>query len=536
MRFFLSLLAVIGSGAAYGWCFPPLRIKLLAWIVLVPLFVVIRLNSLPRVALLGMVFAVAATCATVDWLPSAVATYYGQPAVVGWGLFAAVTLLMVVPHLAAFAVCCKLLGSRYCLLFPVLAGAAWVMAEFDRSRLLTGNPWVLLGYSQVGVDPVVEIADLAGVYGVSFVIATVNAALAECCLARLVDRRALRRVAQYLAISATVLVLALAYGHLRIAAIARWQQPSAPIRVAIIQGNLDLGSQWRAEFYGENLATYLRLTIEELRKSEAPLVVWPENAMSFFLESEPLYQEAIGHALTPFRAQLIAGGPYVRSSAPAEFYNSAFVISPAGRVVARYDKEHLLPFGEYFPFPHLDFLRRSFRRVREFTPGSPGAALPTVAGPAGVLICNELLFPEIARARVAAGASYLLNLSNDTWINSRKFSAIAFDIGVLRAVEERRYLVRASTSGPSAIVDHLGRVVTQSGQFTREVLAGLVRPNTTRTVYSRVGDVFAVGCVGVVVLALALCLVGVGDRRRAAASPVRHAEKHSVSAERWCIR
>lgn len=480
-----------------------MRLRLLAWVVLVPLFVVIRRNRLPTVAVSGMAFAVAGTWATVDWLPPAVTTYYGQSAAVGWALFAAVMFLMVVPHLTAFAVCCTLLSSRHRVLFPFLAGAAWVMAEFDRSHLLTGNPWVLLGYSQVGVDPVVQLADLAGVYGVSFVLVTVNAALAECCLAWSATQRPFQHLARYLTVCGTVVALTLAYGHMRLTAIDAAHGSAPPVRVAIIQGNLDLGSQWRSAFYGENLSSYLQLTIEELRRSGAQLVVWPENAMSFFLESEPLYQEAIGHVLYPFQAQLVAGGPYARGTEPEQFYNSAFVISPAGRILARYDKERLLPFGEYLPFPHLDFLRRSFGRIREFTPGDAGPPLPTALGAAGVLICNEVLFGESARARVAAGASYLVVLSNDTWIGDRKFSAIAFDMSVMRAVEERRYLIRASTSGPSAIVDPLGRIMAKSGMFTREVVTGTAAASDVRTVYSRAADAFALACIGAVIIGLA---------------------------------
>jgi len=172
-------------------------------------------------------------------------------------------------------------------------------------------------------------------------------------------------------------------------------------------------------------------------------------------------------------------------------------------VAARYDKERLLPFAEYFPFAQVDLLRRDFGRVREFTPGTPGPPLATGAGAAGVLICNEAMFPEVAAARVRAGAEYLLNLTNDTWVPGRQFAGIAFDMSVLRAIEQRRWLVRASTAGPSAIVDPWGRVTVRTALFARETAVGTIVPRTERTPYGRMGDVFALACAAIAVVSLA---------------------------------
>jgi len=480
---------MVVCGALYGMCFPPTSLRALAWVVLVPVLTVLP-GVRPRQSIwLGAILGFAGTCATVDWLPGTVATYYAQPVAVGLGLFVAVALLMVVPPIAAFTLCYRLLADRYRTLLPLLASAAWVATELLRARFLTGNPWVIFGYSRVGADHVVQIADLAGVYGVSFVLMAVNVALAD-----VVRRRSLRG----LVVPAALVLATLAYGHARLAG---ERETVAGPRVAVVQANLDSGTQWRRELYGQNLETYLRLT-ERAAREGARLIVWPENAMTFFVESEPLYRDAIARVLAPYRAQLVAGGPRVVEGAVPAYYDSAFVISPDGSIAGRYDKEHLLPFAEYFPLPDLDFLRRSFGRVRELTPGAPTPPLPTVAGPAGVLICNEAMFPEVARARVRAGAGVFLNLSNDTWMNDAKYSAIAFDMVVLRAVEQRRFLVRASTSGPSAIVDPLGHVLVRTGLFTVEVAAASVAAREVPTPYARAGDAFAFACVGVTLAAL----------------------------------
>jgi apolipoprotein N-acyltransferase len=486
---------MIVCGGLYGLCFPPRSVHLLAWVVLVPVLVVLPAVRKRQAIWLGSILGFAGTCATVDWLPRTVATYYAQPAAVGLGLFVAVALLMVVPPIAGFALCYRLLADRYRDALPLLAAAAWVSNELLRARVLTGNPWVLFGYSQVGAGRVVQIADVAGVYGIGFVLMAVNVALAEA-----LRRRSLRA----LVVPAVLVLATLAYGRARLAG---ERETVAGERVAVIQANLDSGTQWRRELYGQNLETYLRMTDRAAREG-ARLVVWPENAMTFFVESEPLYREAIARVLAPYGAQLVAGGPRVVEGTTPAYYDSAFVITADGAVAGRYDKEHLLPFAEYFPLPELDFLRRSFGRVRELTPGGPTPPLPTVVGPAGVVICNEAMFSEVARARVRAGAGLLLNLSNDTWMNDPKYSAIAFDMVVLRAIEQRRFLVRASTSGPSAIIDPMGRVLVQTGLFTADVAAAPVAARTEKTPYARAGDAFAFACVGVTLVALARRSVG----------------------------
>jgi apolipoprotein N-acyltransferase len=240
------------------------------------------------------------------------------------------------------------------------------------------------------------------------------------------------------------------------------------------------------------------LSLEALRAERPAVVFWPESAMTFFLEKEELYRAALGRMLEPFAAELVAGAPrFAGSRAAPSYYNTAFLVSPAGAIVASYEKQRLLPFAEYFPIRRLDFLRRRFARVREFTPGRSTDLLPTAAGHAGVVICNEAVFPDIPAARVRDGATYLVNLANDTWVSDPKFSAQLFDIVSLRAVEQRRYLVRASTAGFSAIVDPWGRTLAMAEPFARAWLVGEVQTADTVTPYCRFGDLFAYGCIGV---------------------------------------
>jgi apolipoprotein N-acyltransferase len=497
-------LVMLGCGWAHGLCFPPARVHALAWVVLVPAFVVLRrAASATRAALLAALLAFAGTVATVGWLPGTVAVYYEQPIWLGLALFVGVTLVMVVPPLVAFALCYRVLSTRGGVAAPLLAGAAWVAVEYWRAHVLTGNPWVLLGYSQVGATAM-QVADVGGVYAVSFVLVAANAALAEAALGR-------PRAVAALAVAVALALGTWAYGR---RALAATPAGTGAVPVVVVQDHLDLGSQWRPELYGRNLDAYLKLTLQALRASPARLVVWPEGAMTFFLEREAYHRAAIAAVLAPFGADLVAGGPHAVTNGGGDVYfNSVFAVDPSGAVRARYDKQQLLPFAEYFPLAAIGWLRRDFGDVREFTPGAPTPPLPTAAGRAGVLVCNEALFAEPARVRVGEGAQILVVVTNDTWVGDPTFANIALDMTVLRAVETRRWLVRASTWGPSAIVDPAGRVTAMSGVARTETLAGTVAPREGTTLYARAGDAFALACIGGTLAALALTRCAGRSRR-----------------------
>jgi apolipoprotein N-acyltransferase len=496
-----SLALTLASGWLYGLCFPIASVQLLAWVALVPFFAAVRRASPSRAVLLGWVWTITAAYFVGDWFARSVATYYQQPILIGVAFFIGVSSLMAAPFYMAFAVCYRMLVRFPRPIVPFLAAAAWAGAELARARLVGGNPWALFGYSQMGMDRLVQIADVTSVYGVSFALVAVNAALVEVMVAGRERRHALVAPA---AAAGLVLVL-LAYGQLRLSQESRESPGTRPVEVAMVQGNLDLGSQWHEEFYGRNLEVYLQLTHEVLQRSRPEVVFWPEAALTFFLEDEPLFRDAIARVTVPSGAELVLGGPRRDGTSAPIYWNSIFLLSPAGKILGIYDKHRLVPFAERFPLHTVELLRRHFARVREFTPGVANGPLMTTGGPAGVMICNEAMFPEIAGERVRDGAVFFVDPANDTWLTP-KFSAQQFDIVRLRTVEQRRYLVRASTSGPSAIVDPSGRVVVRTQFLARTAIAGRFYPRTRVTAYGHVGDLFAGSCLVIGVVASLLRL------------------------------
>lgn len=512
-----ALAATALSGALYGIAFPPLGWWPVAWVALVPFLVAVHESGALRAAGLGVVLGIVASYGVGMWMPSGVVTYYQQPLLVGLAVFLACALAQAAWQFAAFALAYRRIGPETAgAAGPLLAAAAWTAAELARAKPVFGNPWALLGYSQTPVPLVVQIADVSGVYGIGFTIALVNAALAGCWVAlrRGADRRAAVRG---LGIAGAVVALVLAYGAAAARRVAAGETArSTP--VLAVQGNLDLGTQWRPEFYGQNLAAYTQLTLDAVSTHPAALVVWPENALTFFLEREPTYRQHLAAVLQRARAELVTGGPRLvaeHGDGGGDFRNVAFLVAPSGDVRGSYEKRTLLPFAEYFPLPRLDFLRRRFGKVRQFRPGNTLALLPTPVGAAGVMICNEAMDGLDAVERVRAGAQWLVTLTNDSWIGQRHYADIALTMARLRAVEVRRWLVRASTAGPSAVVDPMGRIVDHRVFGVAGWVRGDVVARDDLTIYARIGDGFAWGAALVAVLGV----IAIGRRGRTGVRP-----------------
>lgn len=496
------------SAVAFALGFPPTRWTLLSWIALAPLFVSLRGGGSARSLGLAWVWCVIGACVVGSWFPAAVSGYFHQGLLVSLGLFVAVFSLMAAPYLMAFALAYRALARRWGPVpLAVLTAAAWTAAELGRGRLLTGtpffigNPWALAGYAHAPNLALVQIASITGIYGVSFCVAGVNGAVAELWLAR--GAAARKRAVAALAVALLPVGASLAYGYRVLSGPAPGDE-GRPIAVAIAQANLAIGQHWRSDLYGRNLAEYLELTRDAVGRGRPAIVFWPESAMTFFVDEEPGYRESIAHVTRELDLELVAGAPHrAGSEDEPRYWNSVFVLDPEGVVRGRYDKEYLVPFAEYFPIG-IDVLRRRFGRIRSFERGTATAPLPTRAGPAGVLVCNEAMLPEVAAARVAQGAVYLVNPSNDSWISDPQYTEQQFDIASLRAIEQHRYLVRASTAGPSAVIDPLGRVRARTRPLARDLAIAAVRPIEERTLYGTFGDVFGASCGLGVALALVL--------------------------------
>jgi apolipoprotein N-acyltransferase len=504
----LALAATLFSSSLFGLAFPPVGFRPLAYLCLVPLLLALRSGSAARAVLLAWFWAVASAWTIAPFFATSIASYYERPVWVGVLIGMLIFSVMASLYYMAFALIDRALARRVTLFSPLLTAAAWAGIELARGRLFTGsafligNPWGLLGYTHAS-GSLAQVASWTGVYGISFAIVAVNAGIAGWLQAAFDPARSTRK-AGWAALLALLPAVGFALGGglaLRAAPLVPAGEPL--IEVGVVQGNVAVGRGWLSEYYGKNLDVYLDLTRRVLQQGSPTVIVWPESAVNFDLDGQPAYRKSIDRVLEGAHVQLIVGGPGRDSGAPTPVFNSVFVLSPEGHTTARYDKQILLPFSEYFPFRTAGLMRRRVEGARSYSPGADDPApLDTRLGRAGLLSCNEAMLPELAGARVRAGAEILVSPSNDSWIAGEGFAEHMLAVVGLRAIEQRRYLVRASTAGPSAVVDPWGRVPVRTPVSRPAVLLGGVRPERELTPYGRWGDVFAVSCTLVVAVAL----------------------------------
>jgi len=389
-------------------------------------------------------------------------------------------------------------GSVGLLTAPLL----WVALEYVRTFLFSGFPWELLGYTQFDLLPLIQISDITGVYGVSFFIVLANAVICRVVLnfsGKGWQGATVGKYATAVELSAVCLIaIALwGYGIWRMHAVDRSMARAPSARIAVVQGNIDQAVKWDRAFQTEATRKYVRLSLEA-REQSPDLIVWPETATPFyFLYHMPLtkiVKEGIRRAGCDF---LIGSPSFSRGKDGIEYYNSAYLVHPDDKSVSRYDKVHLVPFGEYVPLKKwLPFAGKIVEHVGDFKPGPRGVTLNWRDYRIGVQICYEMVFPDLSRAAVKNGANLLFNLTNDGWYGRTGAPYQHFSMAVLRAVENRRWVVRAANTGISGFIDPIGRVTASTPLFEDAAVTQKVLFGRDISFYTRRGDLFAQVCLG----------------------------------------
>lgn len=489
----LSLL----SAGLYACLYPPIEAAPLAWLALVPLFAVF-LHARPLVAAAaGLCFASVATLGVGWWLPGMLEHYFAVPRPAAWGGFLAVSVLIDgLPYaaLGAWVAWAAQRGERP--LAPAI-GAAFVLAEWLRASGPVANPYALLAYSQQGT-PFAQLADIAGPWGIGWLVASANAALATL----LLPGARVRPLWNTAAIAAGV-AAAWVYGTLQLA------QPTAseaPVRIAVVQTGMGPERHAPEPARGERLAQTLALT-RTAAAAQPDLVFWPEHAVDFYLNQATPERAALFASVNALGVELVLGAPDVRADgAGPHYFNSVFLLDGGG-LRGRSDKVHLVPFAEYGPFGP-----RWRAETALFEPGVSPTPLHSRAAIIGAFLCGELLHPQVSMQLVRDGAELLANPSIDTWLREPAAALGLVRIAAFRAIESRRYVVRATPTGYSAVIDPFGRVTALSRFGGADLLTATVQRSQRVTLYQRFGD-FACGAALLVVAFFSL-EAGLFSRRR----------------------
>jgi apolipoprotein N-acyltransferase len=483
------------SGVLLSLSFPKYGHPALAWIALAPLLVALSQsesrtpNPDSRSALhafsLGLIAGLIYFTGTLYWITRVMTVYGGlQPWVAMLVNAALIAYLALFP--ALFAVVTRRLVVAHGPAALRAAPLVWVATELGRTHLLTGFPWVLLGYSQVTVLPIAQLASIFGVYGVSALVAGVSAAAAVSVVSRSPSDRARAVVSVVLP-----LVGVAVWGSLR-AANAEWTRAGESVRVGLLQGNVTEEEKFDRAQAPRIFQSYVRMTRQAIGAG-AQLVVWPEASFPALFEEDQAAADVVRAIARQARVPILIGSDQIERGRPDQYFNSAFLIRADGATAGFYRKMHLVPFGEYVPLKRVLFFAAPL--VEAIGSGFAAGDDPTVLAVDGhrlsVAICYEIVYPNLVRQFVRGGSELVTTITNDAWFGRTSAPYQHFAQASMRAIEEGRYLVRSANTGISGIVNPYGRVLERSEIYAPAVIVGEARFLTVSTFYARHGDVFA---------------------------------------------
>ena len=492
-----DLLSAFASGGLLVLGFPRFDFYPLAWIALVPLLIAVRGKN-PRTAFfLGLLTGFIYFAGTLYWVYHSMYYYGGVPLILSILLLACLSL-----YLALYA-------GIFSMVFNYLTGASavpalftvpvlWVSLEYLRTYALTGFPWSLLGYSQYKFLPFIQIADITGVYGVSFLVAAINGAIYDFTFLRSrksdVEPLSSRRpITLGLIMFIFIVIASLVYGMQKL----REPDTKAHIRVSVIQGNIRQDVKWDSRFQREVIDTYKRLSIRAM-SAKPDIIIWPESAVPFvFGYDKPLTEEISGFS-KEINSHLLFGSVVVKQKGAdkSSLSNSAILLSPEGKVLSVYDKIHLVPYGEYVPLRALfPFVDKMVTAIGDFVRGEETTVMGTPFARIGNLICYEIIFPGLVRKFVDHGADVLVTITNDAWFGRTAAPYQHFSMAVFRAVENRVPVARAANTGISGFIDSKGRIINKSDIFVESSLTEEIATGGNKSFYTKYGDVFAWLCI-----------------------------------------
>ncbi|OIO05743.1 MAG: apolipoprotein N-acyltransferase [Desulfovibrionaceae bacterium CG1_02_65_16] len=379
-------------------------------------------------------------------------------------------------------------------------GLAWTAMELAQATLLSGFSWLTLSSAFVAWPITVQAVAYVGAYGLSGLLVAVLAGLVLC-----------GRGKSSLIVSGLALAVILGIGWQRMSTYA---ETTPAHTVAVVQGNIDQSVKWEPQYQLATVQKYLRLSRQVADAASPELIIWPETSMPFYFQDAGPLRTPVLDFVREGDAALVLGSPaYQRTDGPRSFilFNRAFLLDKHNPAPLWYDKEHLVPFGEYMPLADILPLQKLVSGVGDFVPGQNERALKNGNLSLGVLVCYEAIFAGLAQDRVSQGANLLVNISNDAWFGDTSAPHQHLQLAALRAIEQGRYLVRSTNTGISAFIDPLGRITVAGPQFTELAVAGVVHPHAEFTVFHRIYGYLLPGFGGLAALFIVLLILGGSD-------------------------
>jgi len=509
-NFFLAIISGIVTAVSFPTVFGSFvlpNLGFLAWISLVPLFFAVK-KSRPRGAfLLTFVSFLVGYGISLAWLFTALNTYgHLSP------LVSVLVLVLLVVILSAYIALAPLFSGLVEKYLKVetfyTVPLFWTAVEFARNYFpCNGFPWGNITNTQYDYATIIQVVDITGIYGLTFLMIMVNWFVAL--LIFEIGEKKKTGIFVKGGLVSLLLVFVVVYGVYRINFIDNQQKAWPSIRAGLLQGNIAQEDKWQKGEEERNLEPYIKYT-RALSLSDVDLIVWPEATYPWLI---PLGEERLPPNTLGLDGVYEKNDPFIlfgalsvaREAGERELFNSLILADKNGSIMGRYHKVHLVPFGEYVPFRKaLFFAKKLVAPVGNFSAGEKIAPLFTDNYQIGGLVCYEDVFPEIARAEVSKGANLLAVVTNDSWYGRSSAAFQHLAISIFRTVENRRWMIKAANSGISAVVDAAGRMISGTGILEQGFIVSNVKLGGGFSIYTKIGDLFAWICAGISVLLVAM--------------------------------
>jgi apolipoprotein N-acyltransferase len=474
---------VVLSGAVSALAFPKFNLAFFSWISLIPLFFVLPKKTSGQGFLLGWMAGFSYYAVLLYWIP-AVPSHYG-------GLSIPISILIYLGFMcvlgltwAAFSLCFTKIHKSFPILSFFLVPFLWVSFEHIITHILTGFPWGLLGYGQYKNLYFIQMATITGITGLSFILVLFQSLFV---LSIKIGKRA-----PFFAALTLVLLIHVS-GYVSIKDIPEQENSFS---AAVIQGNVSSDIQWGHLSFEEIESLFnqhLNLS-RDAALNNNDLVIWPEFSVPLcFGCSYGIYQEFKNRLYRFVRETgctlLLGTNEKTETGGETEYFNTALCLKPDFSQ-SQYHKIHLVPFGEYTPYKQIfSFISSVTHAIGDITPGDQFTLHKHEGNRFGSPICYEIIFPDLVRKFTKKGANFLVTITNDGWYGRSSAPYQHFSMAVLRAVENRRYLLRAATTGVSGIIDPYGRILSRSELMIQTFLYNTITPMHETTMYTKHGDV-----------------------------------------------
>ncbi len=488
---------VVLSALLLTLSFPNFNLEFLAWFAFVPLFFTLRRVTTKEAFFLSYLCGLVFFGLTIYWV------HYVS--ILGY-IILILILSIFFGLFGLFSSCvvrrayCEKNSTQYAIrntqYATFIIPALWVFLEYLRSNLFTGFGWALLGYSQYLNLPVIQISDITGAYGVSFLVMMVNVMIYN------IFSLGKKAIPASL-VGLFILFSVFGYGYFKL---AEANAAEGTLNISLIQGNIPQNIKWKPQYKDKIFTIYKSLT-KSAGRDEPDLVIWPETALPGFIEEEA-FSKRLQDLAKDVNADLLIGAPSYSDSENEDIFNSALLISKEGKHFKRYDKLHLVPFGEYVPFARfLNFLRDFIDKpIGDFAKGSEYTVFELEEGVRfSVLICFEDIFPNLVRNFAVRDVDFLINITNDAWFKKTGAPYQHAQPSVFRAVENRVPVVRAANTGFSCFIDGYGRIIDAVRVNNDEIF--VMGYKTKRlslfegeSFYKRFGDIFTFFCITALII------------------------------------